>query len=283
MSNRQHSPPLGEQDKDVEEPLRTPLAVASGGQRSPRWSASRRRNAWLLLGVLLLGVVAIIALANGGARPAGQTHGTQPAVSPAAATRTQPPTTSAVTATPQFREYPFPQSNSQVMRLVIDHQGRVWFGEMGRNYLAAFDPRTQTFQQMTPPQGRFGMMGMQVASDDTIWFAEQYANYIGHYFPATGHFQLYPLPRLTIPDASNPGKTLSLPSAPNDLALDAQGNVWFTEFNADSLGRLDPRTGRMQHYQLAAKRSVQTLSPYGVTVDPEGMVWFTEMSTGSSV
>jgi streptogramin lyase len=151
---------------------------------------------------------------------------------------------------------------------------------MGRNYLAAFDPRTQTFQQMTPPQGRFGMMGMQVASDDTIWFAEQYANYIGHYFPATGHFQLYPLPTLTVPDPSHPGKTLSLPSAPNDLALDAHGAVWFTEFNADAVGRLDPRTGLMRHYPLSATRSVQMLAPFGVAVDPQGMVWFTEMSTG---
>ncbi len=277
MSNRQHSPPLGEQDNDGEVPQRAPLAVVSRGQRSARWSARRRRNAWLLLGVLLLGVVTIMALANGGARPAGQAHGTQLAVSPAAATRTQPPTTSAVTATGQFREYPLPQSDSQVMRLTIDHEGRIWFGEMGRNSLAVFDPRTQTFQQMTPPHGRFGMMGMQVAPDDTIWFAEQYANYIGHYFPTMRQFQLYPLPTLTVPDPSNAGKTLTLPSAPNDLALDSHGDVWFTEFNADRLGRLDPRTGRMQQYLLAGNRTVQQLAPYGVTVDPQGTVWFTEM------
>ena len=234
----------------------------------------------MLLGVLLLGVVTIMALANGGARSAGQAHGTHPAVPPAAATRTQPPTTSAVTATPRFREYPLPQSDSQVMRLVVDHEGRAWFGEMGRNYLAVFDPRTQTFQQMTPPHGRFGMMGMQAAPDDTIWFAEQYANYIGHYFPTMRQFQLYPLPTLTVPDPSNAGKTLTLPSAPNDLALDSHGDVWFTEFNADRLGRLDPRTGLMRHYPLSATRSVQTLAPFGVAVDPQGMVWFTEMSTG---
>ena len=278
MSNRQHSPLLGAQHNDVEIPERTPLAVASRGQRSPRWSARRRRNAWLLLGVLLLGVVTLIALAHGGASSAGQAHGTQSVASPVAGSLIQPPITSAITATGQFREYPLPQSDSQVMRLAIDHEGRVWFGEMGRNYLAVFDPRTRTFEQMTPPHGRYGMMGMQVAPDNTIWFAEQYANYIGHYFPATGRFQLYPLPRLTIPDPSHAGKTLSLPSAPNDLALDAHGMVWFTEFNADALGRLDPHTGLMQHYPLSVKRSVQTLLPYGVTVDPQGMVWFTEMS-----
>src|SRR5437764_725712 len=109
MSNRQHSPPLGARHNDVEVPERTPLAGSSRGQRSPRWSARRRRNAWLLLGVLLLGVVAIMALAHGGGRSAGQAHGTQSVASPVAGSLTQPPTTSAATATGQFREYPLPQ------------------------------------------------------------------------------------------------------------------------------------------------------------------------------
>src|SRR5207244_2491126 len=202
-------------------------------------------NAWFLLAILLLGAVTIIALSSGGARHAEQANATQPGTSPVAATRTPSPPT---TATVVFREYPLPQSDSQVMRLAVDHEGRVWFGEMGRNYLAVFDPRTQAFQQMTPPQGHFGMMGMQVAPDDTIWFAEQYANYIGHYIPATGRYQIYSLPWLTVPDPSHPGKMLRLPSAPNDLALDAHGTVWFTEFNADALGRLDPHTGLTRHY-----------------------------------
>jgi len=163
-----------------------------------------------------------------------------------------------------------------MMRPAIDHEGRIWFGEMGHNYLADFDPRTQTFQQRTPPHGRDGIMSIQVAADDTIWFAEQYANYIGHYFPTTDQYRIYNLPTLTIPDPSDASKTLSLPSAPNDLALDAHGNVWFTELNADALGKLDPRTGLTQQFPLAKPSSVQKLDPYGVTVDPQGMVWFTE-------
>jgi len=165
-----------------------------------------------------------------------------------------------------------------MMRPAIDHEGRIWFGEMSLNRLAVFDPRTQSFQQMTPPRGRSGIMGVEVALDDTVWFAEQYANYLGHYFPATGKYQIYSLPILKIPDPSNAGKTLTLPSAPNDLALDSQGNVWFTELNADALGKLDMRTGQVQQFPLSSRRSVQTLDPYGITVDPQGMVWFTEAS-----
>jgi virginiamycin B lyase len=280
MSNREHSPPLGEQDNDAEIPQPRTIAAFHTQQRTTHWSARRRRDVWFLLLVLLLGILTIFTLSNVGTQPAGRSHRAQQGASPAPTTTTHSTATSAITATGQFRTYPLPQSDSELMRPDIDHQGRVWFGEMGRNHLAVFDPRTQALQQMTPPQGHFGLMAVQVAPDDTIWFVEQYANYIGHYFPATGRYHLYPLPRFTVPDAGNPGKTLTLPSAPNELALDRQGTVWFTELNADRLGRLDPHTGRMQHYPLAAQKSVQTIDPYGVAVDPQGMIWFTEMGTG---
>jgi streptogramin lyase len=188
-------------------------------------------------------------------------------------------TTPTIMAVGNFHEYALPDSNSGLMRPAIDHAGRIWFGEMGHNFLTVFDPHTQKFQQITPPRGRSGIMGVVVATDDTIWFAEQYANYIGHYYPTTGQFQTYSLPTLTVPDPGNPGKTLTLPSAPNDLVLDKYGNVWFTELNAGALGRLDTLSGLIQQYPLSAQKSAQTLNPYGIAIDPQGYVWFTEAST----
>lgn len=178
-------------------------------------------------------------------------------------------------ATGTFQEYSLPQPDSGIMRPAIDHEGRIWFGEMGHNYLAFFDPTTHNFQQITPPHGASGIMGMAVAPDDSIWFAEQYANYIGQYNATTRQFHIYNLPKLTITAAS--GNT-TLPSAPNDVAFDAQGNVWFTELNADALGKLDPHTGVVTQYPLTHPQTVQKLNPYGVTVDPQGVVWFTETS-----
>ena len=277
MSERQ--PVLTTQKRDhseaaAQEAARTTLPAS---RQPPRWSARRRRDGLFLLGVLLLSMVTILVLANTGSSQRGQATTAQSGSSPAPVTQTLSTTSSSLIATGTFREYPFPQSNSQVMRLAVDHEGRLWMGEMGRNALAVFDPRTQAFQEITPPHGRYGIMGIQVAADDTIWFAEQYANYIGHYLPSTRQFHLYPLPTITTPDPSNAGKTLTLPSAPNDLALDSHGEVWFAEFNADRLGRLDPHTGHMQQYLLAGNKTAQQLAPYGVTVDPQGMVWFTEM------
>src|SRR2546423_15566326 len=59
-----------------------------------------------------------------------------------------------IVGTGTFREYPLPQTDSGMMRPAIDHEGRIWFGEMGHNYLAVFDPRTEVFRQMTPPHGQ---------------------------------------------------------------------------------------------------------------------------------
>jgi virginiamycin B lyase len=239
-----------------------PALPVSNAHREPI-TRSIHRRVWLLLGCTLLGIVALMILsylsfARLGKAPAKQ-------IIP----------TSASADGGLVREYVL-RKGSEAMRPAIDHQGRIWFGAMGQNALVVFNPHLQTFQYLTPPRGRHGIMGVVIAPDDTIWFAEQYANYIGHYFPATKRYQIYPLPRISVPDPASKGQQWSLPSAPNELALDTHGDVWFTEFNADRLGQLDPRTGHMRHYLLAPKTSVQTLYPYGVALDQQGNVWFTE-------
>src|SRR5262245_16279955 len=78
-------------------------------------------------------------------------------------------------ATGKFKEFALPQNNDGLMRPTIDMRGRIWFGEMNRNYLGSFDPRTGKFWQQTPPRGKWGIMGAVAAPDNTIWFAEQYA------------------------------------------------------------------------------------------------------------
>lgn len=201
----------------------------------------------------------------------GNVVGNSPAFQPSQSVTPLPP----IIANGRFHEYPLPQTDSEVMPPTIDHEGRLWFGEMGKNALAVFDPRTQTFRQMTPPRGNYSIMGVQVAQDDTIWFAEQDANYIGHYIPGTGRFQIYPLPEIPQPASNNAGTSSMQASAPNELAFDTHGNLWFTEFNADALGWLDTHTGHMRHYPLPKSSVGLKLAPFGIAIDPEGMIWFT--------
>lgn len=226
-----------------------------------------------LSALLLLVLLALLAACGDTFTP---TSPVGPIDSPTA--NSQPTTTPSVLASGKFREYALPQQNSGMMRPAIDHEGRIWFGEMNRNFLARFDPRTGSFMQITPLHGAFGIMGIAVGSDDSIWYAEQYANYIGRYFPTTRQFRLYPLPAVTAPDPAHAGKTLTLPAAPNDLAIDSHGNIWFTELNTNDLGRLNPVNGALQQYPLTATKNAPSLDPYGIAIDPAGNIWFTEAS-----
>jgi streptogramin lyase len=262
MSERQPVLQARVKSKEVTR-IQPELPVVTGNDRGPL-SQVIHSKAWLLLGLALVGTITLLILSYESLAGPGKMTARQLFPTPALANGAL------------FREYALPLKGNEVMRPAIDHQGRIWFGAMGQNALVVFDPHTQTFKYLTPPRGHHGIMGVQVAPDDTIWFAEQYANYIGHYFPKTGRYQIYPLPWMRVPDPGQSGQKMSLPGAPNEVALDAYGDVWFTEFNADSLGRLDPHTGRMQHYPLSPKPSVQTLYPYGVTIDQQGIVWFTE-------
>lgn len=190
-----------------------------------------------------------------------------------------PFTTPAQAATGTFQEFPLPQKNGDLMRPALDAQGRLWFGEMGHNTLGSFDTRRATFWQQTPPGGKWGIMGVAIAPDNTVWFAEQDANYLGHYLPLSGRYRTYPLPTVSAPDPHKPGQTHQLPGAPNDIALDRHGALWFTELNANAIGRLNTANGSLSYYALAGANSDQALDPYGITVDPQGAVWFTQVTS----
>ena len=133
-----------------------------------------------LYGLLLLTLLVLLTACGDAFTP---TTPVGPIDSPT--TTSQPTTTPSLLASGKFQEYALPQDNSGMMRPAIDHEGRIWFGEMNHNFLAMFDPRTGTFMQIKPLHGAFGIMGIEVGTDDSIWYAEQYANYIGRYFPAT--------------------------------------------------------------------------------------------------
>src|SRR5260370_26257172 len=100
-------------------------------RRAPRWSARRRRDAWFLLIVLLLGIGTIMTLSYGGAQHAGQTSGTQPETFPPTATTTSTtegtpgPTASVPAATRLSHLSPLPHSHVGRMQAAGDPGGNL--------------------------------------------------------------------------------------------------------------------------------------------------------------
>ena len=58
---------------------------------------------------------------------------------------------------------------------------------------------------------------------------------------------------------------------PHDPAVAPDGALWFTEQQANKLGRLDPATGKIREYELKTPHS----GPHGLVADREGNIWYT--------
>ena len=70
-------------------------------------------------------------------------------------------------------------------------------------------------------------------------------------------------------------------SVPNAIAVDSNGNVWFTLMNISSLAELDPSNGLVHQYRIPTGANNGTTS-WGMVIDnSRGLVWFTEQATNS--
>ena len=67
--------------------------------------------------------------------------------------------------------------------------------------------------------------------------------------------------------------------APHDAAVDAAGNVWYSDFTSQFIGKLDPKTGKIVEYPVPLNR-MGTIAQGGLQIafDREGRVYFGNMS-----
>ena len=126
-------------------------------------------------------------------------------------------------------------------------------GPNGILYFTKSDPalgRITTSGQVLPdipmPNSLANGNGIAAQGDD-IWFAAFNTNSIWRYNVTSEQFTEFPL------------STQNGSPIPFDIAVDANGIVWFTEFGVNQIGRLDPQTG-------AITETFLTGSPRGIAI-----------------
>ncbi len=68
-------------------------------------------------------------------------------------------------------------------------------------------------------------------------------------------------------------------AAPHDEVFDAQGNVWYSDFNSQFIGKLDPKTGKVVEYPVPQRRLGQIAQGgLQIDIDREGRIYFGNMS-----
>ncbi|AJM92115.1 virginiamycin B lyase family protein [Nitrosopumilus piranensis] len=230
-------------------------------------------------------------------------------------------------------EYSIPTECTNPLAIVTDYDGNVWFTQTNTGKLAKFDPNTETFTEYDnptwPKNGRSMMWGIDYAPDGSVWFTDETFDSVWKFstfdekydrlgYPSEGDSLPQRLQvdgskiiindftgnKITFLDPNQSSEDVNYLSIPSpvddsvtaDFAVDAENNVWFTnwlfqqggilvKFNqngyfdsvANSNEQLLPLLDFIEIYQLP----VQLLTPNGAVVSDDGKIWLADTTSSS--
>jgi len=184
--------------------------------------------------------------------------------------------------TEKFTEYALPGSQQQagpnpiasIWVLKFDKDGNLWFPDVPSNAIWKFDPQTAEFETYKiPTSSEFGTsypINLEFGDDGKIWFSEIYGKNIGMLDPSL------------IQHNTNKGVTEISPSTNLEtlgpLALDNDGNIWFTALTFPISGKLmkfEPKENSFATYSMPQGIT----SPVGIAPDDDGSLWINDHGT----
>ena len=208
----------------------------------------------------------------------------------------------------QYVEYDLPGPNRMPFSAYPDKNGKFWIPNFGlANRISRLDPTTGAVEEFRVPfEGTAAVHSAVPAPDGSVWLTEQGSNRLGHWDPATQKITEFQ-------DARIPGKAglaggskhtlrfdgggnvwssgdplskfdpktqkfTDLWEVPNtySVAIDPEGNVWFTAPPTNQIGKVDWKTMKITKWTSPTKDSY----PRRIEVDSDGMVWYAEYTGG---
>lgn len=154
--------------------------------------------------------------------------------------------------------YVYPSNSEQPVDIVVGPDGALWLPDVGLNVVDRFDPTTNTMTSFPVPRG---VSFMALGADGAFWFPMRFSS-IGR-LTTTGELTEYPLPDNV---------------APYDIVAGPDGALWFTEWEAGTIGRITT-AGAYQAFPIVPAvplTSSTRLTPMSLTVGPERAIWFTD-------
>ena len=200
---------------------------------------------------------------------------------------------------------PSPRAGSGPYGIAAGPDGNLWFTENARQQDRPDHAERHRSPSSPPLTASSDPDGITAGPDGNLWFTEYPGSKIGRITPG-GTVTEFPVPTRTAArrhrggagrqplvhrDAAGtvgritPGGAchrVPIPTAnsgPFGVAAGPDGNLWFTEFGGNRIGRIT--TGRHGH-RIPAGITAGS-GPAGITAGPDGNLWFTEQTaTGSA-
>jgi streptogramin lyase len=155
-------------------------------------------------------------------------------------------------------QFQLPSPISAVSALVAGPDGNLWFTESWTRKIGRMTPAGD-LQEFDLPAGS-SPIDITAGADGNLWIADNQAYTIDRLTPA-GVLTQFHLPSSWLPPGSLQGD-----GAPTRIAASAHGDLWFTEWNSDKLGRLSVN-GQFSEFDLG------DFKPADIAVDASDDVW----------
>lgn len=201
-------------------------------------------------------------------------------------------------ASGQITEYSLPEDASDPHTPVFGPDGALWFMVQRANQILRLDPSSGDVRAYPVPTPGARPYGIVLGPDQALWFCEFGTGKLGRLDPATGQFTEYRIPfegarprRLVARGAAiyytdfargsigrldlvkfsfrewpSPSGRSAQPYA---ITADAEGVLWYTEFNANQLVRFDPETEQFTRFALPSPKS----EVRHMVRDASGRIW----------
>src|SRR5262249_24508181 len=143
--------------------------------------------------------------------------------------------------------------------IVQGADGNFWFTEFNAARIGRITP-AGVVTELTVPVGS-GPLDVVSGPDRNLYFTERFTDRIGRLNPQAGSDAAI---QGSFTDTFPSGITSG--SGPTSIAVGPDGNVWFTEFNTDSVARLTLASGAVTEFVVPGAGS----GPAGITAGPDG-------------
>jgi streptogramin lyase/cytochrome c551/c552 len=186
----------------------------------------------------------------------------------------------AVTPRTSISEYELPRPNAVREAVMLGSQRQLYVADVASNRILKVDPATGAIKALEIPwTGPVGPHSLHRGPDGSLWIAPFVSSVVARLDVENETWKTWPMKDIH-------GKATGIHdlsfSTDHTVLTDSKGLVWFSDVVNNSVGYLDPKTGRSEIYRAPPiEGRPANGSLYGLAMTPDRKhLWYTQLAIG---